>query len=530
MRKLFRRLSPCMALGLLAAVGSASPAVAAAPGESGPALVSPTVEGALAGPRRTSRATVRSSTTPSRSKWTAAKTTESRYATADAPAEPAFSQAVANSWRRSSRATVRSTTRTPSRVQSSAAASNVASVATPTPVVDTTTGDEAPEPNNASDVAQVSATSDSTRGQSTTSQSAVDSAAMPALTGPNNEAASSQSHATVAATTASPAPAQSIASTRQALPAAATATKVEVAAGPAATSQPTTPRETIATTGTPLAERRALLGHPVARLRSAIQAGRADVQQATVASPDGSQTAAAGVQAAGFEGTVIRDVPLAEAESIPAPQSTMSPDASGLAAGTVSECSECGDGCVDDCCVECPRRRPLLALIDKLDECKAKCRACCNQESWNNCNCNGSYKFPVPPLYTYHWPGLYSAELMTDYHSPWRFPPLKRYTPEVPRAGEGPPQPLTMVVPTSHREQQGTSAAQPQSTVQSPNAAAKPRSATANSRPAPKVVPAADTAAIARPAAKMPPAATARIVGEAEPTSKKICRAYGIAE
>ena len=22
-----------------------------------------------------------------------------------------------------------------------------------------------------------------------------------------------------------------------------------------------------------------------------------------------------------------------------------------------------------------------------------------------NCGCNGSYKFPVPPLYTYHWPG-----------------------------------------------------------------------------------------------------------------------------
>jgi hypothetical protein len=49
-----------------------------------------------------------------------------------------------------------------------------------------------------------------------------------------------------------------------------------------------------------------------------------------------------------------------------------------------------------------------------------------------NCGCNGSYKFPVPPLYTYHWPGLYSAQLMTDYHSPWRFPPLKPYVDEVP--------------------------------------------------------------------------------------------------
>ncbi len=47
-----------------------------------------------------------------------------------------------------------------------------------------------------------------------------------------------------------------------------------------------------------------------------------------------------------------------------------------------------------------------------------------------NCGCNGSYKFPVPPLYTYHWPGLYSQQLMTDYHSPWRFPPIKPYSDE----------------------------------------------------------------------------------------------------
>jgi hypothetical protein len=49
-----------------------------------------------------------------------------------------------------------------------------------------------------------------------------------------------------------------------------------------------------------------------------------------------------------------------------------------------------------------------------------------------NCGCTGSYKFPVPPQYTYFWPGsVYSQELMTNYHSPWRFPPLKPYTEEV---------------------------------------------------------------------------------------------------
>jgi hypothetical protein len=48
-----------------------------------------------------------------------------------------------------------------------------------------------------------------------------------------------------------------------------------------------------------------------------------------------------------------------------------------------------------------------------------------------NCGCNGSYKFPVPPLYTYHWPGMWQQHLMTDYHSPWRFPPLKPYVDEL---------------------------------------------------------------------------------------------------
>ena len=47
-----------------------------------------------------------------------------------------------------------------------------------------------------------------------------------------------------------------------------------------------------------------------------------------------------------------------------------------------------------------------------------------------NCACNGSYNYPVPPLYTYHWPGMYKQVRMTDYHSPWRFPPLKKYEDE----------------------------------------------------------------------------------------------------
>jgi hypothetical protein len=73
-------------------------------------------------------------------------------------------------------------------------------------------------------------------------------------------------------------------------------------------------------------------------------------------------------------------------------------------------------GCCDDGCGRGRGRGPRYEGLD----------------AYFNCGCNGSYKFPVPPLYTYHWPGMYSAQLMTDYHSPWRFPPLKPYVDEVP--------------------------------------------------------------------------------------------------
>lgn len=63
-----------------------------------------------------------------------------------------------------------------------------------------------------------------------------------------------------------------------------------------------------------------------------------------------------------------------------------------------------------------------------------------------NCGCNGSYNYPVPPLYTLHWPGMYKQVRMTDYHSPWRFPARKRYEEEplptievpAPKAAAGP--------------------------------------------------------------------------------------------
>ncbi|HPP53915.1 MAG TPA: hypothetical protein PK777_13260 [Thermoguttaceae bacterium] len=71
--------------------------------------------------------------------------------------------------------------------------------------------------------------------------------------------------------------------------------------------------------------------------------------------------------------------------------------------------------CEDEGVVMRERRiRPYGKLLDKW--------ACYGQF---NCGCSGSYKFPVPPQYTYHWPGMYSQPTMTQYTSPYRFPPLK---------------------------------------------------------------------------------------------------------
>ena len=592
MRKVFRRYAP-LALGLVAVCGQISRLGATGPdASSGPALMSPTVEAALVNqaPARAARSTAATSSkrgstnATSTDNWASATASDrgvgsnrhmsrplppasnSRFATADGPVEPAVSQAVANSWRRSSRASVRTATgangssaeeatrgEASSPAQQSAIAAkfsaqpnfvspgarrSAAEASPSTEVAESVFEDEAPLPGAAPLLVaarvSTSATPETTSDVSTATSETADVATV------SNTAAASKPDATV----------KTVATTGT-----TPATAMPATAAPA-TTLTATARESIATGAAPLAERRAPFGHRVARLRSAIQAGRADVQHVATAQPGstagGAQSAGNGVkQTSGFEGTVIRDVPLSEAETIPAPGGETTTESTGLAESATGECSDCGDDCCEECCEECPRRRPLLALIDKLDECKAKCRSCCacNQESWNNCNCNGSYKFPVPPLYTYHWPGLYSAELMTDYHSPWRFPPLKPYTDELPSAGEGPPQPLTMVVPTSHHQTANAQPATPKPTAQPTTAPAKkPTAAPARAsqaattakpataqpasiqRIATQATPRATVATAARPAASAVPAAAERLIGEPEPMSKKICRAYGMKE
>jgi len=70
-----------------------------------------------------------------------------------------------------------------------------------------------------------------------------------------------------------------------------------------------------------------------------------------------------------------------------------------------------------------------------------------------NCSCRGSYKYPVFPQYTYFWPGMYSQQTMTEYNSPYRFPPLKLPPPEYLR-------PEAKEKPETPRAQDGTSVPQ----------------------------------------------------------------------
>jgi hypothetical protein len=76
----------------------------------------------------------------------------------------------------------------------------------------------------------------------------------------------------------------------------------------------------------------------------------------------------------------------------------------------------CGRGFYCETCMLGTRRCPGPRRADRIAE-----------VGNSNCACRGSYKFPVPPQYTYHWPGMYSQQTITEYTSPWRFPPLESY-------------------------------------------------------------------------------------------------------
>jgi hypothetical protein len=134
---------------------------------------------------------------------------------------------------------------------------------------------------------------------------------------------------------------------------------------------------------------------------------------------------------------VATNLPAGDGCAAQAPTCQAAP-ACGCDAGDVG-CGNCGNPCRRGGCGL--RGRKCGCDIDGLDR-------------FANCGCNGSYNYPVPPLYTYHWPGMYKQIRLTDYQSPWRFPPLKRYEDEplppieieTPKAAAGP----LLLKPVSH--------------------------------------------------------------------------------
>lgn len=105
----------------------------------------------------------------------------------------------------------------------------------------------------------------------------------------------------------------------------------------------------------------------------------------------------------------------------------------GVSDYTMGGCDSCGSGCNTGRCHGC--RLHLHRGLGCGHGCHGGCflgRRYEGQDLQFNCGCQGSYNYPVPPQFTYHWPGsTYKLPLMTNYHSPWRFPPLKPYTEEV---------------------------------------------------------------------------------------------------
>ncbi|RMF88448.1 MAG: hypothetical protein D6741_19235 [Planctomycetota bacterium] len=89
-------------------------------------------------------------------------------------------------------------------------------------------------------------------------------------------------------------------------------------------------------------------------------------------------------------------------------------------------------------CASCAGEAVTVGAVGECPTCSAggccgkHCRGCCHRYAAYiasfgqfNCACKGSYKFPVFPQYTYHWPGMYAQRTMTEYQSPYRAPGLK---------------------------------------------------------------------------------------------------------
>ncbi len=146
------------------------------------------------------------------------------------------------------------------------------------------------------------------------------------------------------------------------------------------------------------------------------------------------------VDAAVIQGDVIPADPSQEGGVMPACCEQCGSHECGSHCQTATRCGACRRAA----CPHCGRHRRVAAAANF------------------NCCCQGSYKFPVPRQYTYHWPGMYSQQQMTAYSSPYRFPPLELppgYAAPQPRgrhlASDSPIRQISTVTPSAQAPRAG---------------------------------------------------------------------------
>ena len=66
------------------------------------------------------------------------------------------------------------------------------------------------------------------------------------------------------------------------------------------------------------------------------------------------------------------------------------------------------------------------------------CRRHASGQACFHCDCQGSYKYPVPPQSTFFWPGMYSQKTSVDSTMPYRYPMLEEPRWDEPDAAQHP--------------------------------------------------------------------------------------------
>lgn len=110
-------------------------------------------------------------------------------------------------------------------------------------------------------------------------------------------------------------------------------------------------------------------------------------------------------------GVLVAWSPLSIAQTVALPEAAPSSNAihavapaSVASAIPCDQCDQCAGAVAGQGCGMGSRRGPLSESFSK----------------YYNCRYHGSYNYPVPPQFTYFWPGIYKQKSIADYQSVYR--------------------------------------------------------------------------------------------------------------